>query len=91
MRKKIGYKYGYRITISDGFYEVIDGRTVIHFGRCDNSATVQEIANKTISVKEKSANVNRRRKGFGKIIRKEVSRGSMRRSEADEGKDVIGL
>lgn len=91
MRKKIGYKHGYRITISDRFYEVIDGRTVIHFGRCDNSATVQEIANKTISVKEKSANVNRRRKGFGKIIRKEVSRGSMSGSEADEGKDVIGL
>lgn len=91
MRKKIGYKQGYRITISDGFYEVIDGRTVIHFGRCDNSATVQEIANKTISVKEKSANVNRRRKGFGKIIRKEVSRGSMSGSEADETKNVIGL
>ena len=91
MRKKIGYKQGYKITISDGFYEVVDGRTVIHFGRCDNSATVQEIANKTISVKEKSANVNRRRKGFGKIIRKEVSRGSMSGSEADETKNVIGL
>ena len=53
MGKKIGYKHGYKIIISDGFYEVIDGRTVIHFGRCDNSATVQEIANKTISVKER--------------------------------------
>lgn len=92
MRKKIGYKHGYRITISDGFYEVIDGRTVIHFGRCDNYATVQEIANKTISVvKEKSANVNHRRKGFGKIIGKKISRGSMCRSEADETKNVIGL
>ena len=91
MRKKIGYKHGYRITISDGFYEVIDGRTVIHFGRCDNSATVQEIANKTISVKEKSANVNHRRKGFGKITGKKISRGSMSGSEADETKNVIGL
>ena len=91
MRKKIGYKHGYRITISDGFYEVIDGRTVIHFGRCDNSATVQEIANKTISVKEKSANVTYRRKGFGKITGKKISRGSMCRSEADETKNVIGL
>ena len=91
MRKKIGYKHGYRITISDGFYEVIDGRTVIHFGRCDNSATVQEIANKTISVKEKSANVTYRRKGFGKITGKKISRGSMSGSEADEGKNVVGL
>ena len=91
MGKKIGYKHGYKITISDGFYEVIDGRVVTHFGQCNKTATVQEIANNTISVKEKSANVNRRRKGFGKIIRKEVSRGSMSRSEADEGKNVVGL
>ena len=91
MGKKIGYKHGYKIIISDGFYEVIDGRTVIHFGRCDNSATVQEIANKTISVKEKSANANHRGKRFGEVIRKEVSRGSMSGSEADETKNVIGL
>ena len=91
MGKKIGYKHGYKIIISDGFYEVIDGRTVIHFGRCDNSATVQEIANKTISVKEKSANVTYRRKGFGKITGKKISRGSMCRSEADEGKNVVIL
>lgn len=91
MRKKIGYKHGYRITISDGFYEVIDGRTVIHFVRCDNSATVQEIANKTISVKEKKENVNHRRKRFGEVIRKEISRGSMCRSEADEGENAVGL
>ena len=91
MGKKIGYKHGYKIIISDGFYEVIDGRTVIHFGRCDNSATVQEIANKTISVKEKSVNVNHRGKRFGEVTRKEVSRGSMCRSEADEGENAVGL
>ena len=91
MRKKIGYKHGYKITISDGFYEVIDGRVVTHFGQCNKTATVQEIANNTISVKEKSANANHRGKRFGEVIRKEVSRGSMSRSEADEGKDVIGM
>ena len=91
MRKKIGYKHGYKITISDGFYEVIDGRVVTHFGQCNKTATVQEIANNTISVKEKSANANHRGKRFGEVIRKEVSRGSMRRSEADEGKNVVGL
>ena len=91
MKKIIGYKHGYRITISDGFYEVIDGRVVTHFGQCNKTATVQEIANNTISVKEKSANANHRGKRFGEVIRKEVSRGSMSRSEADEGKNVIGL
>ena len=91
MGKKIGYKHGYKITISDGFYEVIDGRVVTHFGQCNKTATVQEIANNTISVKEKSANANHRGKRFGEVIRKEVSRGSMSRSEADEGKDVIGM
>ena len=91
MRKKIGYKHGYKITISDGFYEVIDGRVVTHFWQCNKTATVQEIANNTISVKEKSANANHRGKRFGEVIRKEVSRGSMSRSEADEGKNVVGL
>lgn len=91
MKKIIGYKHGYRITISDGFYEVIDGRVVTHFGQCNKTATVQEIANNTISVKEKSANANHRGKRFGEVIRKEVSRGSMSRSEADEGKNVVGL
>ena len=89
MRKKIGYKNGYKITISDGFYEVIDGRVVTHFGQCNKTATVQEIANNTI-LKE-DANANHRGKRFGEVIRKEVSRGSMRRSEADEGKNVVGL
>lgn len=91
MRKIIGYKQGYRIIISDGFYEVIDGRRVVYFGECNKSSTIQEIINQTISVKEKSANVNHRRKRFGEVTGKEVSRGSMPRSEADEGKNVVGL
>ena len=70
---------------------MIDGRVVTHFWQCNKTATVQEIANNTISVKEKSANANHRGKRFGEVIRKEVSRGSMRRSEADEGKNVVGL
>ena len=91
MKKIIGYKQGYRIVISDGFYEIIDGRRVVYFGECNKSATIQEIANKTISVKEKSANVTYRRKGFGKITGKKISRGSMCRSEADEGENAVGL
>lgn len=91
MKKIIGHKQGYRIVISDGFYEVIDGRRVVHFGQCNKSATIQEIANQTISVKEKSENVNHRRKRFGEVIKKEVSRGGMCRSGADETKNAVGL
>ena len=91
MGKIIGYMQGYRIVISDGFYEVIDGRVVTHFGKCNKSVTIQEIINQTISVKEKSANVTYRRKGFGKITGKKISRGSMSGSEADETKNVVGL
>lgn len=91
MGKIIGYMQGYRIVISDGFYEIVDGRRVVHFGECNKSATIQEIANNTISVKGKSENVSHRGKRFGKITGKKISRGSMCRSEADEGKNVVGL
>lgn len=89
MRKIIGYKHGYKITISDGFYEVIDGRVVTHFGQCNKTATVQEIANNTI-LKE-DANVSHRRKRFGKVTGREISGRNSCRCGADEAKDVIGM
>ena len=89
MRKKIGYKHGYKITISDGFYEVIDGRVVTHFRQCNKTATVQEIANNTI-LKE-DANVSYRRKRFGKVTGREISGRNSCRCGADEAKDVIGM
>ena len=48
MKKVTGFKKGYYIRIIDGFYEVIDGNRVIHFGECRKNSTIQEIANKTI-------------------------------------------
>lgn len=48
MKKVTGFKKGYYIRIIDGFYEVIDGNRVIHFGECRRNSTIQEIANKTI-------------------------------------------
>ena len=90
MRKEIGYKHGYRITISNGFYEVIDGRRVVYFGQCKKRVTIQEIANKTILSQEDS-NVSYRRKRNGKVIRKEISGRSQRRCEAYAAKDVISL
>lgn len=90
MRKIIGYKHGYKIIISDGFYEVIDGRVVTHFGQCNKTATVQEIANNTILNKE-DANVSHRRMRFGKVTGKEISGRNSCRCGADGAKDVIGM
>ena len=90
MRKIIGYKHGYKIIISDGFYEVIDGRVVTHFGQCNKTATVQEIANNTILNKE-DVNVSNRRKRNGEFIREEIPGGSHARCKAYAAKDVIGM
>lgn len=89
MRKKIGYKHGYKIIISDRFYEVIDGRTAVYYGQCNKTATVQEIANDTI-LKE-DANVSHRRKRFGKVTGREISGRNSCRRGVDEAKDVIGM
>ncbi len=50
MRKIKGYRRGYRIQITDGFYEVIQGNRVIYFGSCRKNSTIQEIVNKTIDL-----------------------------------------
>lgn len=50
MKKLIGYKRGYKIQIIDGFYEVVNGRCVTHFGKCRKNSTIQEIINKTIDL-----------------------------------------
>lgn len=61
MKKLIGYRRGYRIQIINGFYEVVDGRCVTHFGKCKKNSTIQEIINKTIDLEqEESENVTYR-------------------------------
>ena len=48
MKKLVGHRYGYRIVIKDGFYEVLDGKTVKYYGNCRKNSTIQEVINKTI-------------------------------------------
>ena len=50
MKKIAGFKKGYYIRIIDGFYEVIDGNRVVHFGQCRKNSTIQEIASKLESL-----------------------------------------
>lgn len=50
--KRIGYRNGYKIQIQNGFYEVVDGKRICHYGYCRNNCTIQEIANKTILQEE---------------------------------------
>lgn len=63
MKKLTGYRKGYKIQIINGFYEVIDGRRVLYFGKCRKNSTIQEVVNKTIDFnQEKEENVAYRRK-----------------------------
>ena len=77
--KRIGYKQGYRIIIDGNFYEVIDGKTVTHFGTCRKSSTIQEIANKTVLLdKEEKENAENRRN-----LRERLSGRNQTRIKAD--------
>ena len=60
MKKITGFKKGYYIRIVDGFYEVIDGNRVVHFGQCKKNSTIQEIANKTILLNQEGENDGKR-------------------------------
>ena len=48
MKIAVHYRQGYRIIISDKFYEVISGNRVLHFGELRHRPTAQEVWNKTI-------------------------------------------
>lgn len=48
MKRRTGYKRGYKITIRNGFYDVIDGKRVVYYGKCRRNSTINEIANRTI-------------------------------------------
>lgn len=73
MKKLIGYRNGYRIQIIDGFYEVIDGRRVLYFGKCRRNSTIQEVINKTIDLnQEGTENVTYRRKRIAETVRSTV-------------------
>lgn len=74
MKKLIGYRNGYRIQIVDGFYEVIDGKKVLYFGKCRKNSTLQEVVNKTIDMnQEEKENVTYRRKRTAQVIGSSVS------------------
>lgn len=60
MKKITGFKKGYYIRIINGFYEVIDGNRVVHFGQCKKNSTIQEIANKTILLNQEGENDGKR-------------------------------
>lgn len=60
MRRKVGYKLGYQIQISNGFYEVISGKKVCYYGNCRKNSTIQEIVNKTILSDDDSVDARRK-------------------------------
>lgn len=74
MKKLTGYRNGYRIQIVNGFYEVVDGKKVLYFGKCRKNSTIQEIVNKTIDLnQEEDEYAVYRRKRAAQIIGSRVS------------------
>ena len=61
MKKTTGFKQGYYIKITDGFYEVISGNRVVYFGECRKNSTIQEIANKTFLLEQEQREYDRTR------------------------------
>lgn len=88
MKKITGFKKGYYIRIIDGFYEVIDGNRVVHFGECKKNSTIQEIANKTILLNQEGENDGKRIKDNVKSGREKRYR---KRNPIDARENVIGL
>lgn len=89
MKKITGFKKGYHIRIVDGFYEVIDGNRVVHFGECRKNSTIQEVANKTILLNSQGVGNDRQR------IKSNVRTGREKRHRARNqdyaAKDVVSL
>lgn len=50
MKRVVHYREGYKIVITDKFYELSDGKTVLYFGELRHRPTVQEVWNKTIGL-----------------------------------------
>lgn len=63
MKKIVHYKQGYKIVITNKFYEVSDGKALTHFGELRHKPTLQEVWNKTIGLKQQEERIaaNRRR------------------------------
>lgn len=64
MKRTVHYKEGYKIVITNKFYEVSDGKTLMYFGESRKIPTVQEVWSKTIGllkIQEDTAVENRRR------------------------------
>ena len=64
MKRTVHYKEGYKIVITNKFYEVSDGKMLLYFGELRHKPTIQEVWNKSIGLlrsQEETAVENRRR------------------------------
>ena len=50
MKRTIHYREGYKIVITDKFYELSDGKTALYYGELRHRPTVQAVWNKTIGL-----------------------------------------
>ena len=62
MRRKVHYRQGYKIVISDKFYEVSDGKRVLYFNTLKHKPTLEEVWNKTIRLEQEQEELNARQR-----------------------------
>lgn len=54
MKRAVHYRQGYRIEIRNRFYEVSDGKIMMHFGEMRHIPTLQEVWNRTIGLNKEA-------------------------------------
>lgn len=64
MKKTVHYKQGYKIVITNKFYEVSDGKVLTYFGELRHKPTLQEVWNKTIGLKQQEERIAENRRIF---------------------------
>lgn len=60
MRRKVFYRQGYKIVINDKFYEVSDGKRLLHYNYLKHKPTLEEVWNKTIRIEQEELNAKQR-------------------------------
>ncbi len=59
MKRAVHYRQGYKIVITNKFYEVSKGNRITHFGELRHKPTLQEVWNKTIGLEQGESSVQR--------------------------------
>lgn len=67
MKRIVHYRQGYKIVITNNFYELSDGKRVLYFDELRHRPTLQEVWNKTIGYDQEERSERKRTKTNNKM------------------------